>query len=356
MFSPLPQAIAKPLRDGVVIPAHPLALTRAGKFDERRQRALTRYYCAAGAGGVAVAVHTTQFAIREPRYGLFEPVTRLASETVDEWRQTHRRPIVKVGGVCGQTRQAVRESRMLREAGYHVALLSLSALKGAPVDELIDHCRAVAEGMPLMGFYLQPAVGGLILPLAFWRRFFEIENVVAVKIAAFNRYQTFDVVRALAESGRADDVVLYTGNDDTIVADLLTPYRVVVGNHRVAVRIVGGLLGHWACWTKRAVELLRMCHRAVDSGPTIPKSLLTRAAEVTDMNAALFDVANDFRGCIAGIQHVLCKQGLLSSPRCLDPGETLSPGQREEIDRVRAAYSHLVDDDFVQEHLDDWLR
>jgi len=348
-------AVCRRIRAGLVIPAHPLALTRAGTFDERRQRALTRYYCHAGSGGIAVGVHTTQFAIRDRNAGLFKPVLQLASETIDEYTRKTRRPVVKVGGVCGKTPQAVREAAFLRETGYDAGLLSLAALSTSTIPKLVDHCRTVAREIPIMGFYLQPAVGGRVLPVEFWRQFAGIENVVAIKMAPFNRYQTLDVVRAVAEAGRAADIALYTGNDDNIVVDLVTTYRFAVGRRHVSLRIVGGLLGHWACWTRTAVELLEECHRAVKSGGDVPGALLTRANEVTDSNAAFFDVANAFRGCIAGIHDVLLRQGLLASRRCLDPREGLSPGQRDAIDRVYRAYPHLNDDAFVAEHLDDWL-
>lgn len=340
------------LTAGQVIPAHPLALTRDRKLDERRQQALTRYYCAAGAGGVAVGVHTTQFAIRDPRHGLFRPVIELAGETVDGITAETGRDIAKIGGVCGETAQAVSEAEFLASAGYHAGLLSLGAMKQASIDALIDHCQAVAEAIPLFGFYLQPAVGGRLLPAEFWRRFAEIENVVAIKIAPFNRYQTFDVIRGVAESGRASEIALYTGNDDHIVVDLLTAYR-IAGQ---ALRIAGGLLGHWAFWTKRAVELLQECRQIAESGAAVPPELLTRAVEVTDSNAAAFDATHNFAGCIPGIHYILARQGLLEGTWTLDPGETLSPGQAEEIDRVRASYPHLADDDFVAEHLDEWLR
>ena len=266
---PLQPEIRQALQRGLVIPACPLALNAHRQLDERRQRALLRYYVAAGAGGVAVGVHTTQFAIRDPRHGLFQPVLQLAAEELSRSDAGRREPLVRIGGICGETPQATREAALLRELGYHAGLLSLAAMKSASEDQLIAHCRAVAEILPLVGFYLQPAVGGRVLPLAFWRRFVEIENVVAIKIAPFNRYQTLDVVRAVAESGR-DDVALYTGNDDNIVIDLLTPYRFNVNGRVVERRIVGGLLGHWAVWTRQAVELLRECHRAIESGGPAP--------------------------------------------------------------------------------------
>jgi dihydrodipicolinate synthase/N-acetylneuraminate lyase len=330
------------LHKGVVIPAHPLALTSERKLDERRQRVLTRYYLAAGAGGVAVGVHTTQFAIRDPKVGLFEPVLRIAIEELSAHEDT-----IRVAGICGSTAQAAKEAELARVLGYHAGLLSLAALKEASVADLIAHTRAVAAVIPVFGFYLQPAVGGRVLPYAFWRRFVEIENVVAIKMAPFNRYQTLDVVRAVAESGR-EDIALYTGNDDSIVVDLLTPFQ--FGDREV--RVVGGLLGHWAAWTRCAVELLKNIQEGVEP----EQGWLTLAAQVTDSNAALFDTANHFHGCIAGIHEILRRQGLLAGRWCLDPNEGLSPGQIEEIERVSRAYPHLTDDAFVREHLDNWLR
>jgi hypothetical protein len=341
------------LRQGVVIPASPLALNAQRRWDERRQRALWRYYIAAGAGGIAVGVHTTQFAIRDPQIGLFRPLLELACEEFDRADATRNEPLVRIAGICGDTPQALSEAELARAMGFHAGLLSLFALKEADDDTLIAHCQRVAEVIPLVGFYLQPAVGGRVLSYRFWRRFAEIENVVAIKIAPFNRYQTLDVVRAIAEAER-DDIALYTGNDDNIVLDLLTPYRFNVGGKQVERRIVGGLLGHWAVWTKRAVELLERCHVAAQQ-PAIPADLLRLAIEVTDCNAAFFDAANGFRGCIAGIHEVLRRQGLLEGIWCLDPNETLSPGQADEIDRVYRSYPHLNDDAFVAEHLHEWL-
>lgn len=331
------------LLDGVVIPAHPLALTAERKLDEQRQRELTRYYCTAGAGGLAVGVHTTQFAIRDPQVGLFVPVLQLAMEELRQWEQARKKQMVKVAGVCGLTAQAVHEAETARSLGYDCGLLSLAALREASNAELIEHSRRVAEVLPLFGFYLQPAVGGRLLDYHFWREFLEIENVAGIKVAPFNRYQTLDVVRALAASGRHNEVALYTGNDDNIVVDLLAEFRVA----GATVRFAGGLLGHWAVWTKRAVELLeaiKVCRRNGGQGAY---ELLARAAEVTDANAALFDVRNNFAGCIAGLHEILRRQGLLAGRWCLDPHEDLSPGQMEEIDRICAGYPHLTDDDFV---------
>jgi dihydrodipicolinate synthase/N-acetylneuraminate lyase len=342
------------LRRGTVIPAHPLALNAARRLDERRQRALTRYYIAAGAGGLAVGVHTTQFEIRDPAVGLFRPVLQLAAKEMDRADRSRREPLVRIAGICGRTPQAVAEAEILKDEGYAMGLLSLGAMRDADEEMLLNHCRAVAEIVPLIGFYLQPAVGGRVLPYRFWRQFAEIEQVVAVKIAPFNRYQTLDVVRAVAESGR-DDITLYTGNDDNIVLDLLTPFRFANGGRNNERRIVGGLLGHWAVWTKRAVELLEQCHRLASQNCDIPAEMLRRGVEITDSNAAFFDAANGFAGCIAGIHEVLRRQGLLEGTWCLNPREELSRGQKEEIDRVYAAYPHLNDDAFVAEHLDQWL-
>ncbi|MSU37296.1 MAG: dihydrodipicolinate synthase family protein [Pedosphaera sp.] len=353
-FPQAPEWVRVNLHDGVVIPAHPLALTHERRLDERRQRALTRYYHAAGAGGVAVGVHTTQFAIREPKHGLFEPLLRLAAETVASCDRRGGRQTILIAGLCGRTAQAVTEAQAARELGYHAGLSSLAALPDADEDELIGHCHAVARELPLFGFYLQPAAGGRMLTHRFWRRFVEIPNVIAIKIAPFNRYQTFDVVRAVADSGRTSDIALYTGNDDNILVDLLTEYAVPTERGVVRVRIAGGLLGHWACWTRRAVEILADCKRW-RRGNTLPANLLTLAAQVTDANAALFDAEHGFAGCIPGIHEVLRRQGLLEGTWCLDPNEKLSPGQSEEIHRVHRAYPHLNDDDFVASHYKEWL-
>lgn len=351
-MKPAIQDVRRALAEGVAIPAHPLALTAERRLDERRQRALTRYYLAAGAGGLAVAVHTTQFAIRSPEVGLFRPVLELAKEEMD--RASGPRPFVRIGGVCGNTAQAVAEAGLLRDLGYHAGLLSLAALRTATDEELLHHCRAVADVLPVVGFYLQPAVGGRMLPYRFWRQLAEIPGVIAIKMAPFNRYQTLDVVRAVADAGR-DDLVLYTGNDDNIVADLLTPYRLSVGGRVVERRIAGGLLGHWSVWMKRAAELFDECKGLVRGGGSVPAEMMARSIAVTDSNAAFFDAANGFAGCIAGLHEVLRRQGLLAGTWCLDPHEGLSPGQAAEIDRVYAAYPHLNDDAFVAEHRDAWL-
>jgi len=341
------------LAQGQVIPAHPLALDDAGKFDERHQRALTRYYAASGAGGLAVGVHTTQFAIRDPAVGLFEPVLTLAREEMDRADRGRLIPLVRIGGICGATPQAVAEARLLADLGYHAGLLSLAALRDGSDDELIAHCRLVAEIVPVVGFYLQPAVGGRPLGYGFWRRFAEIDQVMAIKIAPFNRYQTLDVIRAVIDAGRPD-IALYTGNDDHIVGDLVTAYRMRTPEGPIERRVVGGLLGHWAVWTERAVALLAECHAAAQA-PSVPASLLRTGVEVTDCNAAVFDAANGFHGCIAGIHAVLKRQRLLASTRTLG-GDTLGPGQAEELERISVTYPHLFDDEFVADHVDSWRR
>lgn len=354
MPAPLPPPeIRDALRRGAVIPAMPLALTAGRTLDERRQRALCRYYADAGAGGLAVGVHTTQFAIRDPRHGLFRPVLELAREELDRADERKGRPMIRVGGICGRTGQAVAEAETLRSLGYHAGLLSLAAMAGEDDRARLDHCRAVGEVLPLVGFYLQRAVGGPDLSYRFWREFAGLESAVAIKVAPFDRYRTLDVVRAVADSGR-DDLALYTGNDDQIVLDLVTPFRVRVGGGWAERRFVGGLLGHWAVWTRKAVELLDSCRDAAEAGQ-IPSDLIRLSAPVTDANAAFFDAANGFRGCIAGLHEVLRRQGLLEGLWCLDPDEGPSPGQLDEIDRVYRSYPELNDDPFVAEHRDAWL-
>jgi dihydrodipicolinate synthase/N-acetylneuraminate lyase len=341
------------LQKGVVIPALPLALNSDREFDERHQRALIRYYLDAGAGGIAVAVHTTQFEIRLPEFNLFKPVLEVAAEEIDAYQARTGNTVIKIAGIIGKTDQALQEAQLAKSLGYDAGLLSLAAFKGIPNHEILDHCRSVAKIIPLVGFYLQPAVGGRLLNADFWRLFTRIPNVVAIKIAPFNRYQTFDVVRGVGESGRADEIALYTGNDDNIVVDLLTEYAIPVGPEVVKKRIVGGLLGHWAVWTRSAVELLERTHKA--DSPDDYRELMTLATQVTDSNAAFFDVANNFSGVIAGIHEVLRRQGLLGGIHTLNPEETLSPGQKEEIDRVYKAYPSLNDDAFVQANLNRWL-
>jgi hypothetical protein len=334
---------------GLAIPAHLLALDARRRFDERRQRALTRYYLDAGAGGLAVGVHSTQFGIREA--GLYEPVLACAAETAAAWTA---RPVMMIAGVIGRTAPAVAEARTAAGLGYHAGLLSLAAWRGASEDELVAHCTAVAAEIPLIGFYLQPAVGGIVLSPGFWQRFATIENVVGIKIAPFNRYRTLDVIRGVVAAGAEERVTLYTGNDDHIVLDLVTPFAVKRGSAEVRVRIRGGLLGHWSVWTRTAVQLLARAHLA-SAQPAVDAALLALDARVTDCNAAFFDVANDFRGCIAGCHEVLRRQGLFEGIWCLDPHETLSPGQADSIDRVLREHADLSDDDFVAANVSRWM-
>ena len=345
--------VRRALLSGLVIPAHPLALTESRRLDERRQAALTRYYCDAGAGGLAVGVHTTQFEIRDPSISLLEPVLSLAMRTVEGWCGDGRRPVM-IAGVCGPTSQALREAELAVSLDYDAALLNLATFRDVGNHVVLEHCRRVAEVIPLVGFYLQPAVGGRVLDRDFWRRLLDIERVVAIKVAPFDRYRTLDVVSALAQSGRRD-VALYTGNDDAIVVDLLTPFPATDDR---PVHFSGGLLGQWAVWTRSAVDLLRQCHNATGrvkdrGGDTL--RLLATGAQLTDVNAALFDPAHQFAGCIPGIHEVLRRQGLLGGRWCLNPHEELSEGQMNEIDRVLARYPHLSDDEFVKEHLNRWL-
>ena len=345
--------LRKRLMEGLVIPAHPLALTPDRKLDEKHQRALTRYYLAAGAGGVAVGVHTTQFEVHHPEVGLYRPVLELAMEEVRRFSNLNSGRPVSVAGIVGKTPQALDEAKLARDLGYDCGLLGLGAMKSASDDQLIQHVQAVAEAIPIFGFYLQPSVGGRILSVDFWRRFAQIENVVAIKMAPFNRYRTLDVIRAVGESGRAQEIALYTGNDDNILLDLLTEFR--SSSSRPALRIVGGLLGHWAVWTRRAVELLSRVHQLLSQSGPVSAELLTLSLQITDANAALFDPRHDFAGCIPGIHEVLRRQGLLAGRWCLNPAEELSPGQMEEIDRIYADYPHLNDDSFVATHLEEWL-
>jgi dihydrodipicolinate synthase/N-acetylneuraminate lyase len=349
-----PSWVRERLRHGLVIPAHPLALTDTRKFDERRQRALTRYYHAAGAGGLAIGVHMTQFAIRDQNHGLLIPVLKLGAQTAAACDQATQRQTVLIAGICGPTDQAVAEARLARELGYHAGLLSLASWRDADLPALLAHCRRVAEEIAVFGFYLSTQLGGRPLPFPFWQQFVEIPNVAAIKIAPFDRYETLAVVRAVAEAGRAGDIALYTGNDDNIIPDLLAEYELPTRQGVQRLGIVGGLLGQWACGTRRAVEQLEACRQAGESGTT-PGSLLTLAAQLTDLNAALFDSANQFRGSIPGVHEILRRQGLLANLCCLDPRLNLSPGQAEEIDRVYRAYPHLHDDVFVAEHLNEWL-
>ncbi len=346
--------IRRHLLAGHVIPAHPLALDAQGRFSERHQWALTRYYLDAGAGGLAVGVHSTQFEIREPKHALFKPVLSLAAATATEEQRRTGREVALIAGICGRTPQALAEAELARSFGYHAAMVSMTAFKTDPEETILAHVTEVAGLLPVVGFYMQPAVGGRVFSVSFWRRLATIPSVVAIKIAPFNRYQTLDVVRAVIEAGR-DDIALYTGNDDTIVTDLLTPFTFEAQERRVTRRIVGGLLGHWGVWTRSAVSLLDEI-KAATREPQLEAAWLTRAAAVTDMNAAVFDTAHGFSGCIAGILEVLRRQGLVESARCLNSREVLSPGQADELTRVCRAHPELTDDEFVATHRDRWLR
>jgi hypothetical protein len=346
--------IVDKLRSGCVIPAHPLALQSDNLIDERHQKALTRYYLAAGAGGLAVGVHTTQFAIHEPKIGLYRPVLELAIDTSRQFTTTNNDPIM-IAGIVGDTKQAMQEAHLASELGYHIGLLSLTALKGKSVDELIDHSLRVAEVIPIMGFYLQQTISKMTLPTEFWQKFVTIPNVLAIKIAPFNRYQTLEVLEAVAHSGRTDEIALYTGNDDNIILDLLTRHEFNVNGREVSLRIAGGLLGQWACWTKKAVEHLERVKAIHENRKPIPHDLLTLAGQLTLANKAIFDAENQFRGCISGISYVLQRQGLLKEIVTLNPDERLSDGQAERIDRIIRDYPHLTDDDFVRENLHEWL-
>lgn len=346
----LREELKRHLQEGTVIPAHPLALNEHRRLDEKRQRQLTRYYIASGAGGVAVGVHSTQFEIRDPDVNLFEPVLKMAAEEVD--KAGLQRPFIKIAGICGPLDQALKEADIALSHGYDMGLLSMGGLQGLSEEEILERTRQVAQRIPVFGFYLQPSVGGRIFTYEFWRAFAEIENVEAIKCASFNRYQTLDVMRAVAHSSRSKDIAMYTGNDDNIVADLLTDYHFQVAGKPVRVPFVGGLLGHWAVWTRKAVDLLAGIKACKASGDARESArLLSKGIAITDVNAALFDPAHDFRGCIPGIHEVLRRQGLLEGIWCLNPDENLSPGQMEEIDRVYSAYPELNDDAFVQDFL-----
>jgi Dihydrodipicolinate synthetase family len=347
--SQIESEVRRLIGDGTVLPAHPLALDANRKFDKIHQRALTRYYIDAGSGGLAVGVHTTQFAIRDA--GLYRPVLELAAQTASDWTT---RPLVLVAGLAGPTRQALAEADIARGVGYHAGLLSLAAMKSASEDEIVAHCEAVAHEIPLIGFYLQPAVGGVILSANFWRRFAAIDNVIAIKIAPFNRYRTLDVLRGVFAAGALERITLYTGNDDHILLDLTLPFDLRDNGVTVRTHIRGGLLGHWSVWTQSAIKQFEAC-RAARNKTAVPADLLALDARVTDCNSAFFDVANNFLGCIAGCHEVLRRQGLMEGIWCLDPQEGLSPGQLKEIDRVCNEHADLCDDDFVAANLQKWL-
>jgi len=345
------------LRSGCVIPAHPLALNADHTIEARHQRALTRYYLAAGAEGLAVGVHTTQFAIHDPKVGLYRPVLELAMETVRQAvASTGCDEPIMIAGIVGNTKQAMEEANLARELGYHLGLLSLTALRGQSIEALIEHCRSVSDVIPVMGFYLQETISRMFLPAEFWRKLVAIPNVHAIKIAPFNRYQTLDVLEAVAYSGRSDEIALYTGNDDNIIIDLLTRQDFNVEGRTVSLQIVGGLLGQWACWTKTAVEHLERINTIRKNQTAVPHDMLSLASQMTLANKAIFDADNHFSGCIPGISYVLKSQGLLKEVRSLDPEEQLSLGQEKLIDRIIRDYPHLTDDIFVQENLEEWLR
>ena len=349
-YKQLDKSIYDLLHKGTVIPAHPLALDASRQLDEGRQRLLTKYYIASGAGGVAVGVHTTQFEIRRPEYNLFEPVLRLAAEEVN--KSSKAASLIKVAGITGATANAVKEAEMAAHYGYHLGLISMGGLPNLSEKELISRTREVAAKIPLFGFYLQPAAGGRLLSYEFWKEFVNIPNVYAIKIAAFNRYQTIDVVRAVCNSPRRDEIALYTGNDDNIIGDLITPYQFNINGSKIEKRFVGGLLGHWAVWTSKAVELLK----EIKSGNLNYDALLRKNISITDMNAVIFDAGNSFHGCIPGIHEVLRRQGLLEGTWCLNPNENMSEGQSEEIDRIYNDYPELTDDEFVKRFLEKELK
>lgn len=349
--SDIPSPVLARLRKGACLPAHPLVLDASRQLDETRQRAVTRYYMDAGADGIAIGVHTTQFAIRD--VGLYAPVLELAAQTVKDWGGDDR---LLVAGITGKTAQALSEARTACTLGYHAVLLNLAHLKGASEDDILAHCRTIASDMPVIGFALLPEVGGFHLSYDFWHAFAQIENVIAIKMAPFDRYRTLEIVRAVEDAGASDRVTLYTGNDDHIVLDLLQPFvvRSADGSSEKRVRIRGGLLGHWSVWVKPAVELLERIH-ALPDGADVPEDLLALDSMVTDCNLAIYDALNGLKGCIPGCLDVLRRQGLLEGTWCLDPDEVMSPGQAEQIDRVIRQYPELNDDAFVRANVERWL-
>ncbi len=353
--SSISPAVREIIRRGTVIPAAPLALNAARRFDERYQRALMRYYVDAGAGAVAVGMHFTQFEIRLPGIDLFHPVLKTSAEAIDAQASARGRTVAKIAGIAGSTPDAIAQAETARDLGYDYGIVAVANFKGCLEQQMLHHLREISQVIPLFGFYIIFADIGMPLTFSFWRELAEMDNVHGIKIAPFNRYYTIDVCRAIAEAGKEDAITLYTGNDDSIIHDLITPFRFQVNGEHKTIRIRGGLLGQWACWTRRAVEMLDDIHRLVETGDPIPAEWLTRAAELTDANGALFDAINHFDGSIPGVNEVLRRQGLLPGIETLKPKEVLSPGQLEDIDRVCAAYPHLTDDDFVRENLDQWL-
>jgi len=336
--------VYKILKEGTVIPAHPLALKKNRKLDEKRQKALTKYYILSGAGGIAVGVHTTQFEIHNEKIGLYSPVLEISMEALKEEKVIDK--VVKISGIYGDRKHALKEAKISSDYGYDAALVSLSKIKDKRENYLIDFLKEISEIIPVFGFYLQSAVGGRFLSYKFWCKFFEIENIAGVKIAPFNRYFTIDVIRAIIDTGREKEIPLYTGNDDNIIFDLITPFRF----NNKEVRISGGLLGHWAFWTKKSVEIFNEVKEIVNNKKPIPPHILTLAAEITDADGAIFDAKNNFAGCIPGINEVLRRSGLLEGNWCLKPDEKLSRGQKEEIDRIYEMYPHLRDDEFIKEN------
>ena len=339
------------LKEGIVIPAHPLALDKNRKLDEKRQRGLTEYYLNAGAGGVAIGVHTTQFEIHNEKVGFLKPVLEMGAEVIGDFEKEHKKKIVKIAGVCGDTNQALREAELAVEMGYDAGLLKLGSFQGKGIDEIINHCKKVSEIIPVFGFYLNPEIGGIELPFEFWCKFLEIENIAAIKVAPFDRYKTLDVIRAISETGRFD-VSLYTGNDDSIISDLISIYK----TETAEIKFSGGLLGHWAFWTKKAVEYFEEIKKIMKNKEPVSPKILKLAMEVTDVNSAVFDAKNNFSGCIPGINYMLVKRGLLEGEWCIDPSVSLSPWQKGEIDRVWESYPHLRDDDFIHGNIERWLN
>ena len=343
------------LKKGTVIPATPLVLDENRKIDEKGIRLLMKYYLNCGVGGIATAVHTTQFEIRKPEIALFDPILKIVSEEIDGFEKKNNKVIVKVAGVCGAAEQAVREAETAKKYGYDAVLLSPGGLNSLSEEELIERTARVAEIMPVIGFYLQTAVGGRVFSYDYWEKICATENVAAIKCASFNRYQTLDVVRAAAMSERSGEITLYTGNDDNIVIDLLTEYSFDKNGKTVKRGFDGGLLGHWSVWTKKAVEIFNRI-KEEKGKEAVSKEMLTLAAQITDSNGAFFDTANNFSGCIPGLHEVLRRQGLMKNIYCLNPEETLSKGQAEEIDRVYRAYPHLNDDKFIADNIEAWKK
>lgn len=345
-------AILKLIRKGVVIPATPLALTANRKFDSHRQKVLLRYYVDAGVGGVAVGMHFTQFEIRNPGVDMFVPVMRTCAEELDRLSRDRDRPLVKIAGINGLTPSALEQARLARDLDYDFAIISMATFgQNAMEQDLIHHVREIAKVMPVFGFYLLTGVGGIVLPYSFWRELVDIENVYGIKIAPFNRYATIDVVRAVADAGRQKDITLYTGNDDSIVYDLVTPFNFGTGE----VHIQGGLLGQWACWTKTACDFLEQVHSWRESGKPLPREMLTLSAQMTDANAAIFDARHQYAGSIPGVNEILRRQGLMERIDTLKFDEVLAPGQADEISRVIKTYPHLTDDNFVASNRERWL-